>query len=656
MGVSAVVVGDVLRCCIRARIVLVGLLAALASGMSVARADSVPPELQLAQKYSPVVMVRQQSAPCDTHGEEWVPAPVEIVLGNPAVALKRAPGGPDDGPVQIETAPTAATLSGLGPDYYLDLPGDPLHPGCQYEEDGKKLMEGRSPVVYARVAREPGVTGLAVQYWFYWYFNNFNDKHESDWEMLQLLFADDSVADAIAKGPYEADYAQHGGGETAAWSDAKLSKEGTHPVTHPAAGSHAGFYGSALYLGTGENGSGFGCDDTRAPLRRVDYAIELLPDQVPVSGPYVWLAYQGRWGQLERGVNNGPTGPAGKLQWNEPFRWASGLRTSSPTVPEGRTFGPSVTGVFCGAVAAGSQVMIAAADSPWLVRGLVLAVILLGWLAYRRTVWSPVEPVPIDQRRTAGQIVRAAERIYGRNRRTYLAIGVLFVPLSFLAALIQHLLFSYGPIKAFFDTADNRWVAAVPAVVVGLFAVAVAYTLVIAVVVAALSERAEGRKVRLRSAYKAMFAHFGPLLAANVLIALFMTVLSVTIVGIPWAIKKAIDWSFTPQLVIIEERRARDAMRTSAAIVRGDWWRVAAITTTLFLIGVALGPIVGIAVIFVTSLPLVLVNVIGSLVYMLVVPYVAIALTLLYFDIRDRDHAPELASAEAGSVTLAQPT
>ena len=39
---------------------------------------------------------------------------------------------------------------------------------------------------------------------------------------------------------------------------------GTHPVVHPAAGSHANFFGEALYLGSSAS-EGVGCDDTRGP-------------------------------------------------------------------------------------------------------------------------------------------------------------------------------------------------------------------------------------------------------------------------------------------------------------------------------------------------------------------------------------------------------
>ena len=51
----------------------------------------------------------------------------------------------------------------------------------------------------------------------------------------------------------------------AAWDDPKLELVGgTHPVVYPAAGSHANFYGEALYLGSSAS-EGVGCDDTSGP-------------------------------------------------------------------------------------------------------------------------------------------------------------------------------------------------------------------------------------------------------------------------------------------------------------------------------------------------------------------------------------------------------
>jgi len=43
--------------------------------------------------------------------------------------------------------------------------------------------------VYVHLATDPAYSGkLAVEYWFYYTFNDFTDKHESDWEMAQVDF------------------------------------------------------------------------------------------------------------------------------------------------------------------------------------------------------------------------------------------------------------------------------------------------------------------------------------------------------------------------------------------------------------------------------------------------------------------------------------
>ena len=43
--------------------------------------------------------------------------------------------------------------------------------------------------MYAHVAYDPAYPGqLALQYWMYYVFNDWNNLHEGDWEMIQLNF------------------------------------------------------------------------------------------------------------------------------------------------------------------------------------------------------------------------------------------------------------------------------------------------------------------------------------------------------------------------------------------------------------------------------------------------------------------------------------
>ena len=62
-------------------------------------------------------------------------------------------------------------------------------PGCDYELWARRLTARDEPTVYAHVATDPGYPGkLALQYWFFYPFNDFNNTHEGDWEMTQLVF------------------------------------------------------------------------------------------------------------------------------------------------------------------------------------------------------------------------------------------------------------------------------------------------------------------------------------------------------------------------------------------------------------------------------------------------------------------------------------
>ena len=135
--------------------------------------------------------------------------------------------------------------------------------------------------------------------------------------------------------------------------DKKLERvDGTHPVVHPAAGSHANFYGESLYLGSSAS-EGVGCDDTRGPTFDVRPVVRTIPSNAgQAASEYPWITFEGRWGELRPAFFNGPTGPNLKEQWTEPITWADGWRARSYTVPGGSIFGTNAADFFCGAVGA----------------------------------------------------------------------------------------------------------------------------------------------------------------------------------------------------------------------------------------------------------------------------------------------------------------
>ncbi len=230
-------------------------------------------ERTLTGAYSPVIRLVGAPASCGP-GDPYVPIDVHVLFGQPSVALR----GPWAGGGVVKVAPVATDLEGGLYGYHLDFPGDALNPGCDYVHWSRALMDGRTPTVYAHVATDPDHPGqIALQYWMFYVYNNWNNLHEGDWEMIQLNFAAATPAAALGTRPTEVGYSQHEGAERADWGDEKLELAGgTHPVVYPAAGSHANFYSSALWLGA-SGSQGVGCDDTRNADLVVHPAVDAIP-------------------------------------------------------------------------------------------------------------------------------------------------------------------------------------------------------------------------------------------------------------------------------------------------------------------------------------------------------------------------------------------
>jgi hypothetical protein len=588
---------------------------------------AVSPAQELANRYAPLVALKEQEGRCGEtviKGEPWRPTTVRIVLENPEIELR----GPEARKV-VGTAPTAADLYRRGDDYFLNFPGNPLRPGCRYETDGKRFAEGQPSLAYAHITTEAGVPGkLALEYWFYYYFNDFNNKHESDWEGIQLVFDAETVAEALRTEPSEVGFAQHEGGESADWDDEKLEKVGDHPVVYPAAGSHASYFSDELWLGRSAS-EGIGCDNSTGPSRQVQLAAVVVPTEPPSrDATFAWLAYDGLWGEREKAPNNGPTGPNTKDRWSAPISWQEELRQASVSVPAGRTFGPSVSGAFCSGVGFASGLLTDYLAHPVVTILVIAAVLGLVVLLIWRTRWRPVRPEPIRQERGNGQIALTAGRIYARHPLRFLALGSVFLVLEGAAAGLQWLL-------------D----ALVPGLRLDISLTTLSTVLAVAAIALVLRNLDSGRLVGCIKAYRFVLRRFWSLIGAALIVALVQLLLVITVVGIPIAIYRFVRRVFVLHEVVLHGRSARSSQGASVALVRGNWWRTALLVGLLYLILIGVGPIVGFVLLFTTGIAPWLIDWIGSAIYMIVFPYAAIAGTLLYFDLEERRRAKAVPSA-----------
>jgi hypothetical protein len=353
---------------------------------------------------------------------------------------------------------------------------------------------------------------------------------------------------------------------------------------------------------------------------------------------------RGRWGERRRAFYDAPTGPNEKAQWTKPITWANeSWRAKSFALAGGSSLGPTATSFFCRAVGAGSSGLIFVASHPEAsgVLAAVLLVVLL-WLA-TRTHWRP--DAGTDELRAArpwGTLVTDAARTYGARVRLFLPMGAVFLVIGAVVAALQYLVFRHGgltPLVTAFGASNGL----TETVVLGFGSVGglLGLAFVQAACATAMVGLAEGRPVSAAEAYRATAKRWRPLLGGLAIAAVAVVIADLTLIGLPIAIWLTIRWSLLAQAVALEEEGAAGALRRSAHLVRGAWWRTASLTVFVTVIALLLGPLVGTLLLFATNASFDVVNVASDLVYVVALPFAAVATTYLYFDLVARAASKE---------------
>ena len=323
----------------------------------------------------------------------------------------------------------------------------------------------------------------------------------------------------------------------------------------------------ALWLGSSAE-AGVGCDDTRGPHRELSPTVRTIPsDRAAAEAAYPWIAFEGRWGELQKAFFNGPTGPNLKTQWTRPITWSEDWRDVSYAVPTGGAFGTETTDFFCSAVATGSRALAQLLSNPLPLVIAIAAVLGLVIFAAVRATWTPVAPLRIARRRSWGQIISASASMYVRRPGLFLGLGVLLVPIAVAITFVQWLLLgAIDLIGSVSGEAAGAW--AFLAVVVGTTFALLGLGLVMAAAACALVEIDADRPVSAWSAYRLALRRLRPLLGSIALFVVVWVVLTTTVFLIPVAIWLAIRWCLVAPVVELEERRPFPSLRRSAELVR----------------------------------------------------------------------------------------
>jgi hypothetical protein len=590
--------------------VLLSSFSAAGSGGAVRAQGTDDPATTLLERYKPFVAVRTHLSVCGP-GERYLPVPVDTVLGRPDVVLRDASGA------VLKVAPTAADLADGPEDRWLDLPGDALTPGCTYEKWFREL--DASSAIYGRVVQEGEF--VVAQYWLFWIFNQWNDVHEGDWEMAQVMIPAPSLQQALQTAPTTYAYAQHEGSHYAipADEDEVILTDGTHPVVFSAEGSHASYFESGLWFGKSA-ATGFGCDDTTGPVEVLEPDLIVLPDgdQPPTTGPLAWLSYRGHWGEEHPAFADGPTGPYTKQQWSQPVTWVEDLgREQGVRIP----FASSpATGMFCRLTAAGSALFNQLLDRPWVILGVsALALAALALLVLRSS---------------QGILVRSV-RTFWRVKRQLIPAFVMVAVGVGAAYVAQRALLRWTPLGTLTDVAggSSAWAAPVIAlaqavVIIPMFAWAatVALASVRPVVIAGPDAPRRSRKVRT----------FWILLLVTFSFAVAVTVF------LPLALLPS-RWMVAPVVASRERGSLRSALGVSHRLVKGHWLRSVCLLLTMgFIVLVTMS--VGAIVLLLTPLTFTAAGAVTGALCVVLVPYLTLVLQE-YHAVLLADHAADDARA-----------
>lgn len=219
-----------------------------------------------------------------------------------------------------------------------------------------------------------------------------------------------------------------------------------------------------------------------------------------------------------------------------------------------------------------------------------------------------------------GQIIDLSIRLYRQNFGEFLAIAAITLPVSVASAIAG---------AAVGDKVVSTIVTlalVVPSVAIGLVAQAG--------IARAVADVGDGVAPDFNAVYGRVLERLGTLFVTALRVIVVVLALSVTIVGIPFAIYLGIRWAFFTQAIMIDSESSADATKASAYIVQGSWWRTFGI---LLLIGLLSSlPAAAVSLAF-SPAAVIAAGLASAVVGVVVFPFSAGAATLLFFDLSSRE-------------------
>lgn len=203
--------------------------------------------------------------------------------------------------------------------------------------------------------------------------------------------------------------------------------------------------------------------------------------------------------------------------------------------------------------------------------------------------------VELRKQRNLGDIVSDAFTILFAAFKPLAMIAIPIVVFTVAAQLILYAI-DDDIALAFFDNAKLQERVDDPnyefdvnplSILLGLIALPVGFILTVltsGALVAFLNRTNEGETVASADALDAAQDKLGPLVGASLRVFFICFLLTITIIGIPFAIYRVVRWYFISQVIMVEGLSGEGVLARSAELVAGKWWNTLGRIIVMFLV------------------------------------------------------------------------
>ncbi|NOX91141.1 MAG: hypothetical protein GXP18_01425 [Gammaproteobacteria bacterium] len=278
-------------------------------------AETYAPQLRLSDPGAIGVNIRDSSYLYT----DYIPVDVNDVTSNPNrpinlnlsdfVIYNGMPYGPGSMPLSDGEVDIIGDIALRSSSNYLDF--SPIWAGITTTVSSGYKSLSLNPTVYFRVFRDSGEQNpIAVQYWFFYFYNDWLNDHPGDWESI-TVFLNDSAQ------PVEVAYSTHSEARRYSWSNVEVVNS-THPNVYVSNGGHGSYYesGNTLYTIAYDNHMG---DKEVLSFGGSGYSLVNLGNLEQTNNSWVW--FEGRWGDQY----TAPRGPLLRTDTPNFIVWGSAL-------------------------------------------------------------------------------------------------------------------------------------------------------------------------------------------------------------------------------------------------------------------------------------------------------------------------------------------